>query len=52
MMRLTNVLSDQAANIWALNNWKSDFDIDVCCNPGRDGVVIFVGLAPPPASQK
>ena len=52
MMRLTNVVIDQAGNIWALNNWKPDFDIDVCCNPGGDGVVIFVGLAPPPALQK
>jgi len=52
LMRLTNVVIDQAGNIWALNNWKPDFDIDVCCNPGGDGAVIFVGLAPPPASQK
>ena len=52
LMRLTNVVIDQAGNIWALNNWKPDFDIDACCNPGGDGVVIFVGLAPPPVSQK
>ncbi|HEY4270966.1 MAG TPA: hypothetical protein VGM65_03100 [Candidatus Udaeobacter sp.] len=52
LMRLTNVVIDQAGNIWALNNWKPDFDIDACCNPGGDGAVIFVGLAPPPASQK
>jgi hypothetical protein len=51
MMRLTNVVIDQAGNIWALNNWKPDFDIDLCCNPGGDGVVIFVGLAAPPISQ-
>jgi len=51
-MRLTNVVIDQAGNIWALNNWKPAFDIDVCCNAGGDGAVIFVGLAPPPASQK
>lgn len=44
--------NDQAGNIWALNSWKPDFDIDVCCNPGGDGAVIFVGLAPPPASRK
>jgi hypothetical protein len=36
---------------WALNNWKPDFDIDLCCNPGGDGVVIFVDLAAPPISQ-
>ncbi len=52
LMRLTNVVIDQAGNIWALNNWKPDFDIDVCCNPGGDGAVIFVGLAPPPTSQE
>jgi len=52
LMRLTNVVIDRAGNIWALNNWKPAFDIDVCCNPGGDGAVIFVGLAPPPASQK
>jgi hypothetical protein len=52
MMRLTNVVIDQAGNIWALNNWKPDFDIDVCCNPGGDGALIFVGLAAPSASQK
>ena len=51
MMRLTNVVIDPAGNIWALNNWKPDFDIDLCCNPGGDGVVIFVGLAAPPISQ-
>ena len=52
LMRLTNVVIDQAGNIWAINNFKPDFDIDICCNPGGDGIVIFVGLAPPPASQK
>ena len=51
MMRQTNVVIDRAGNIWALNNWKPDFDIDLCCNPGGDGVVIFVGLAAPPNSQ-
>lgn len=49
IMRLTNSLIDQAGNVWALNNWKPDFDIDVGGNPGGDGVVIFVGLATPPA---
>jgi hypothetical protein len=51
MMRQTNVVIDQAGNVWSLNNWKPDFDIDVCCNPGGDGVVIFVGLAAPPTTQ-
>lgn len=48
MMRQTNVVIDQAGNVWSLNNWKPDFDIEVCCNPGGDAVVIFVGLAAPP----
>ena len=46
-MRLTNSLIDQAGNVWALNNWKPDFNTDVTSNPGGDGVVIFVGLATP-----
>jgi hypothetical protein len=51
IMRLTNSLIDQAGNVWALNNWKPDFNTDVTQNPGGDGVVIFVGLATPPLSQ-
>lgn len=51
MMRQTNSMIDQAGNIWSLNNWKPDFDFDLCCDPGGDGVVIFVGLAAPPAIQ-
>lgn len=50
LMRLTNSLIDQAGNVWALNNWKPDFNIDITSNPGGDGVVIFVGLATPPAT--
>jgi hypothetical protein len=48
LMRLTNSLIDQAGDVWALNNWKPDFNTDVTQNPGGDGVVIFVGLATPP----
>jgi hypothetical protein len=48
MMRQTSAAIDQAGNIWTLNNWKPDFETDVRSNPGGDGVVIFVGLAPPP----
>jgi hypothetical protein len=48
MMRQTSVLIDQAGNIWSINNWKPDFDIDITENPGGDGIIIFVGLAPPP----
>jgi sugar lactone lactonase YvrE len=49
MMRQTGLVIDRAGNIWSINNWKPDFDIDVAFNPGGDGIVIFVGLAPPPA---
>ncbi len=48
MMRQTSVVIDQAGNIWSINNWKPDFDIDVVSNPGGDGIIIFVGLASPP----
>jgi hypothetical protein len=48
MMRQTAVVIDQAGNIWSINNWKPDFDIDVASNPGGDGIIIFVGFAPPP----
>jgi hypothetical protein len=48
MMRQTSVVIDQAGNIWSINNWKPDFDIDVASNPGGDGIIIFVGLAAPP----
>jgi hypothetical protein len=51
MMRQTAVAIDQAGNIWSINNWKPDFDIDtVGQNPGGDGIIIFVGLAPPPTT--
>jgi hypothetical protein len=48
MMRQTAVVIDQAGNIWSINNWKPDVDIDFGGNPGGDGIVIFVGLAAPP----
>jgi hypothetical protein len=51
MMRQTAVVIDQAGNIWSINNWKPDVDIDFAGNPGGDGIVIFVGLAAPPTSQ-
>jgi hypothetical protein len=56
-MRQTNLLIDQAGNVWALNNWKPDFNVDtlpdngIPPNPGGDGVVIFVGLAKPPIKK-
>ncbi len=48
MMRQTSVQIDAAGNLWAINNWKPRFDVDVLANPGGDGIVIFVGLATPP----
>lgn len=51
LMRMTNVVIDQAGNVWAVNNWKPSFDTDASPetgNPGGDGIVIFVGLAKPP----
>jgi hypothetical protein len=53
LMRMTSVTIDQAGNIWAVNNWKPRFGTDfepTHGNPGGDGIVIFVGLAKPPAS--
>jgi hypothetical protein len=50
MMRSTASAIDRAGNVWWLNNWKPDFVIDALSNPGGDGVVIYVGLAPPPSS--
>jgi len=55
LMRMTSVIIDQAGNVWAVNNWKPNFDIDAspeCGNPGGDGVVIFVGLAKPPGKTQ
>jgi sugar lactone lactonase YvrE len=49
MMRQTGAVIDRAGNIWSINNWKPDFDIDATVNPGGDGIIIFVGLAPPRA---
>jgi len=55
LMRQTNLAIDQAGNIWVVNNWKPDFDNNVSPetgNPGGDGIVIFVGLAKPPAKLR
>jgi streptogramin lyase len=50
-MRATSCQIDQAGNVWVVNNWKpgfaSDFDPQAG-DPGGDGIVVFVGLAPPP----
>jgi len=48
LMRLTATGIDQAGNVWALNNWKSSFAVDLLKNLGGNGVVIFIGLAPRP----
>jgi hypothetical protein len=47
MMRQTASAIDRAGNLWTVNNWKPDLDVDITVNPGGDGIVIFVGLAPP-----
>jgi hypothetical protein len=52
LMRSTSCIIDQAGNVWVVNNWKPRFDTDFeekYGNPGGDGIVIFVGLARPPA---
>ena len=39
-MRQTAVVIDQAGNIWSINNWRLDFDIDtVGRNPGGDDII-------------
>jgi len=48
LMRQTGLSIDQAGNVWTCNNWKPRFRTDITSNPGGDGIVIFVGLAPPP----
>ncbi|MFL5382094.1 MAG: hypothetical protein ACJ8GN_06230 [Longimicrobiaceae bacterium] len=52
LMRMTSVTIDAAGNLWAVNNWKPRFATDFepgSGNPGGDGIVIFVGVAKPPA---
>jgi hypothetical protein len=49
LMRITSVVVDRAGNLWATNNWKPNFDIDLLLNSGGDGICIFVGVAKPPA---
>ena len=48
MMRQTASVIDRAGNLWTVNNWKPAIDVDITVNPGGDGLLIFVGLAPPP----
>jgi streptogramin lyase len=52
LMRATSCQIDQAGNVWVVNNWKPRFRTNFppdTGNPGGDGVVIFIGLAKPPA---
>ncbi|HEX2093339.1 MAG TPA: hypothetical protein VHG28_13110 [Longimicrobiaceae bacterium] len=52
LMRSTSCVIDRAGNVWVVNNWKPRFGTDfepAQGNPGGDGIVIFVGLAKPPA---
>lgn len=54
LMRATSCQIDQAGNVWVVNNWKPRFRTDFepnHGNPGGDGLVIFVGLAKPPAAS-
>ncbi|HET6763560.1 MAG TPA: hypothetical protein VFH27_07800 [Longimicrobiaceae bacterium] len=54
LMRMTSCQIDQAGNVWVVNNWKPRFRTDFepnHGNPGGDGIVIFIGLAKPPAPQ-
>lgn len=54
-MRATSVNIDAAGNLWAVNNWKPVFKLNtvgdlfehIPGNPGGDGIVIFLGIAPP-----
>lgn len=46
LMRITSLAIDRAGNIWATNNWKPAFAVDLF-NSGGDGICIFVGLAKP-----
>jgi hypothetical protein len=47
MMRQTASAIDRAGNVWTINNYKPNFDVDATVNPGGDGILVFVGLAPP-----
>lgn len=46
LQRNTGINIDASGNVWVANNWK---DVPIQSNPGGDGLVAFVGLAPPVA---
>jgi sugar lactone lactonase YvrE len=43
LQRNTGINIDASGNVWLANNWK---DAPIQSNPGGDGLVAFVGLAP------
>lgn len=56
--RQTSLQIDRAGNIWTINNYKPRWATDILgydngeirpadANPGGDGIIIYVGLAPP-----
>jgi hypothetical protein len=47
LMLLTATRIDKAGNLWSLSNFKPSFYVDLLSNPGGDGIVIFIGVAPP-----
>ncbi|MEO0796508.1 MAG: hypothetical protein AAFX93_15165 [Verrucomicrobiota bacterium] len=60
LQRCTSVQIDRAGNLWYINNWKPNFNEDAFgepssgnqANPGGDGIVIWVGIAPPPVTSR
>ncbi|MCB0256665.1 MAG: hypothetical protein KDI55_23335, partial [Anaerolineae bacterium] len=44
LQRITGVSIDPSGNVWAVNNWLRDINLD---NPGGHQVVVFIGLAAP-----
>jgi sugar lactone lactonase YvrE len=46
LQRNTGINIDASGNVWVANNWK---EVPVQSNPGGNGLVAFVGLAPPVA---
>ncbi|HEU0056521.1 MAG TPA: hypothetical protein VFQ08_04635 [Gaiella sp.] len=46
MMRQTASAIDRAGNLRTVNNRKPNLTVDATVNPGGEGIVICVGLAP------
>jgi hypothetical protein len=49
-MRQTSAVIDAAGNIWTLNNWKPDFNVDVVSNPAVTARSSLWGLQNPRAA--